>query len=124
MVLVQYLLNNSFSGLLLHIKPRKLNSAIRQFQDEIGKLKNIFKRKLRAVKRSDLELEARIKSQKRRIFQLNRKIERKKVMRKAAKKTVTRKITPKKTITKTITPKKIVTKTVTPTKKVVTEVKK
>ncbi|MBS3105200.1 hypothetical protein J4234_03020 [Candidatus Woesearchaeota archaeon] len=103
---------------------KKLNSALKQSQNEIRKLKNLFSSRLRTAKRGNLELEARITSQKKRILQLNKKIGGKKPARKISRRTVTRKVTPKKTVTKTITPKKIVTKTVTPKTKTIREIKK
>ena len=72
---------------------------------------NIINRKLKAAKKRDSELETRIRSQREYIASLNRKIEGKKMTRKAAKRAGSRKI-----IRKIITPKKINTKTETPKK--------
>jgi len=98
-------------------------------REEIRKIKNLVNRKLRSVKRADGELEARLKSQKRRMQQLNRKIDtiasKKIISRRAARKTsrsatktITKRITPKKTITTIKTPKRKITKTVTKNKTV------
>lgn len=56
------------------LKNIQLNSAIRNSQEEIKKIKNFLNRKLRTVKKRDLELEARIKKQRRNILALSKKI--------------------------------------------------
>lgn len=114
-----------------HAKARKLAPVVRESQDQITKVKNLINRKLRTIKKRDTELELTIKRQRRRILELNRKIEGKKIARRAAgkiirktapKKRVVKKILPRKTIKKTITPKKTVTETTTPKKKEIVEV--
>lgn len=100
---------------------KKLNSLLRESQDEIRKVKNLINRKSRTTKRADIELETRLKSQRRRILQLNRKIEltigrkvsARRATRRTARKTIIRKITPRKTVTTIKTPKRTITKTVT-----------
>jgi len=123
-------INNSVNKLLPRyksqsLKTRRLGSGLRQSNDEIKKIKNLINRKLRTLRRDNSELKSRIKSQRRRIVQLNRKIElragirvtRKRAVKKApAKKIITKKITPKKTVTTIKTPRRTITKTVTPKK--------
>lgn len=65
----------------LSLTARKLGSGLREAKDEARKLRNLLNRKLRTVKRADLELETRLKSQRRRMAQLNNKIEGKKTKR-------------------------------------------
>jgi len=65
----------------LSLTARKLGSGLREAKDEARKLRNLLNRKLRIVKRADLELETRLKSQRRRMAQLNNKIEGKKTKR-------------------------------------------
>jgi len=109
-------------------KTIKLDSGIKESQEEIKKIKNLMGRKLRSARKSYGELESRLKSQKRRMQQLNRKIDaaagRKSISGRARKtsrtatKTITKKITPKKTVTTIKTPKRKITKTVTKNKTV------
>ncbi len=92
---------------------RKIGSSLREMKEEVRKLKNFLNRKVSSVRRADEEIEARVKSQRRRMQQLNRKIESvstgktarralkrlgrrpaRKISR-AARKTITKKITPK-----------------------------
>lgn len=112
-------------------KIRKMGSELRESRDGIRKVKDSISRKMTSIKRADEELEAKIRSQRRRIAQLNRKIElnsgRKASVRitprktaRAARKVVTRKVTPRKTVTTIKTPKRTIKKTVT-AKKTVTE---
>lgn len=56
------------------LKNRQLGSALSNSQEEIKNLKNFLNRKLRTVKRRDLELETRLKKQRRTILTLNKKI--------------------------------------------------
>lgn len=105
------------------LKIRHMNSVLRISQDDIKKLRIFINRKLRTVKRRDTELEETIKKQRRRILQLSRKIEGKKVTRKTSpKRTIKGKIIPKKKITTIKTPKRTITKTETPKRETIVEI--
>ena len=120
------------SSKLQSAKTRKISSALAESQEEIRKAKNLINRRLRTANRANEELEKKIKSQRKRIVQLNKKIElssgkkasrraarrtaRKTAAKKPARKVITRKITPKKTVTIIKTPKRKITKTVTKNK--------
>ena len=107
---------------------RKLNSAVRESQDDIRKVRNLINKKLRGLKNANLELEKKIGSQRARIAQLNRKIDlsagKVSVRRFKAKRLLAKKTTPKKTIIKKITPKKTVTTIKTPRRKITKTVTK
>jgi chromosome segregation ATPase len=96
-------------------KARKLGSGIKESQEDIRKLKNIITRKLRSIRRAGEETESKLKSQKRRIQQLNRKMEGaavgRKSSRRAAKRTSrkTPKLASRKTARKGITARKKIT---------------
>lgn len=104
----------------------KLSSSLRKSQDDVKKLRNLLIRKLRTSNKRDLELEIRLKRQRRAMISLNRKIEIRKMRSKTSgrrpRKVITKIITPKKTITTIKTPRRTITKKVTPRKTVVKEV--
>jgi len=56
-------------------KLRKVSSGLRISQEDIEKLKRFFNGKLKSVKRANLELEDKLKIQKKRIVKLNKKID-------------------------------------------------
>lgn len=98
--------NNSIKKLLpksskQSLEIRKLNSALKKSQQDIKKLRNLMDRKLKTAKRADKEIESTVKSQRKRIAQLNKKVDSKKpvgkrVIRKIVAKTVKKKIIVKK----------------------------
>ena len=122
-------------------KIRKLGSLTRILGEDTVKIRNLIKRKIRTSKRMDLELEDRIRKQRRLISRLNRKIDNnlsvksssriskiKKITKKTQikipknKKTSKKATAPKKTIIREKSPKKIVTTVITPRKKVTTKI--
>ena len=103
---------------------KKLSKAIKDSEEQARKQKNLLDRRIREIKKTGSELEAKLRSHRNRMQQLNRKIElsagkrisrrvARRSARRTAKKTTIRKITPKKTITTIRTPKRKITKTVT-----------
>ncbi len=105
------------------INARKTSSDVRKTEKEIKKIKNLMGRNVKSSKRRENELRKTIVNQRKRIAQLNRKIESKKVIRvKSAKKTTKRKILPRKRITTIKTPKRTITKTVTPKREKIVEI--
>ena len=98
------------------ISGRKSSAKIKNFDKEIKKLRNLVNAKIKTTKTADLELEKKISSQRRRIAQLNRKIEGRKILKKVSiKRKILKKIAPKKKVT-------ITTKKETPTKKEIYQV--
>ena len=112
------------------IQGKKMNSALKESQDSNRKLRNLLNRKIKSANRADAEFESKLRGQRRKMSQLNRKIElsagrkvsvgrsarrtaRKTTVKTSGRKVITKKITPKKTVTTIKTPKRTVTKTVT-----------
>ena len=102
------------------INSKKLSTQIRKYEQEIKKVKNLINNKIKTVKNADLELDRKIISQRKRIAQLNRKIESKKAVKRIRRKA--KKMMPRKKVTTIKTPKKTVIKTETPRKKKIVEV--
>lgn len=118
---------------LQSLKISSLENAVRKSQKDSKKIRKLLNVKVKLLKKLNLKSEKKIKSQHKRIVQLNKKIEGKKAVRKiVTKRIITRKVKPRRKVIKTITPKKTVTtittprrkitKTETPTKKEVVEV--
>jgi len=121
------------------VQIKRTGSALKESQNNLRKVRNLIGKNLRSIKRADAEFEAKLRSQRKRMAQLNRKIElnagrkvsarrvsgrttRKTTTKPAARKVITEKITPKKTVTTIKTPKRTITKTVTPKKTVTKKV--
>ena len=121
---------------------KKLGSSLKKSQNEVKNLRNLLNRKLSLIKRADDKLESTIKQQRKRIVELNKKLDVKKsvgkqVIKKSARATIKGKTAPKKaspkkslprisvkrrraqdkTIITVKTPGKTLVEAVTPTKK-------
>lgn len=100
------------------LKMSRFGTALRESQEGIKKLRNLLNRRLGTVKKTETELETKLKSQRKRSIQLNKKIELEKSAKKTKKRVPTKKI---------ITSTKIKKTTIKPIKrirKVIKEIKK
>ena len=107
------------------IKNKQLASALKKSWQEIKKVKNLLDRKLKAASKRDLQLEAKIRSQRGTIAALNSRIKGKKAAKpkkSSSKIRVRGEVSQDRTVITVKTPRRAIVRAATPTKKKVIDV--